>query len=289
MQRFFLVFLLFSIFNACQLFESDPLDKLFEMSKYRKHLGQMIEKQIITENDYFLINYAIIRQRSFFNYDLKGQTYAEILAFAKKVEQEGLGILTTFNENGKQDEIEVKVTSEKGGLVRVGESKRMFKAFQFSAFFKNTTDKDIALMTTSFIINGPFKEHITTVGYELNCKLPKGEQLEVGFLVDARDLRKNILYQGNVEADFLMIDVLLNEIQALPSGLSYHTKPDFYDECLFGGTRLSPNNTFLYNENLENIEWNKKDDSGKTIELNYGNAHFLPEEKEKPILVDELR
>ena len=289
MQRFFLIFLFFSIFNACQFFESDPLDKPFEISKYRKHLGQLIEKQLITENDYFLINYAIIRQRSFFNYDLKGLTYGEILAFAKRVEKEGLGILTTFNENGEQDEIEVKVRTEEGGLVRVGESTRMFKALKFSAFFKNTTDKDIALMTTSFVINGPFKEHITTVGYELNCKLPKGEQLEVSFLVDARELRKNILYQGNVEADFLMVDVLLNEIQAISSGLSYHTKPNFYDECLFGGTRLSPNNTFLYNENLESIEWNKKDDSGKTIELHYGDAHFLPENKEKPISIDELR
>jgi hypothetical protein len=289
MQRFFLIFLLFSILNACQLLQSDPLDKPFEITKYRKHLGQLMEKEAITENDYFLMNYAIIRQRPFFNYDLKGQTYGDVLAFAKKAEQEGLGIPTTFNENGEQDVIEVKVTPEEGGLVRVGESKRMFKALKFSAFFKNTTNKDIALMTTSFVINGPFKEHITTVGYEVNCKVPKGTQLEIGFLVDARDLRKNILYQGNVEADFLMVDNLLNEIQAVPSGLSYTAETAFYDECLFGGTRLSPKNVFLYNERLGDMDWNKKDGSGKTVELHYGNAHFLPENKDEPISIDELR
>ena len=283
-----LFFCLFGI-SSCSLFQSDPMEEMYELPNYRNRLTKLLEQKKINKQDFFLMNYGIIRQRPYYNYSLEGKSYGEILEIAKDYSVNGLGIPTSFQQNGQQDQIEVKVHPEGGGLVRLDDSKQMFKALKFSATFTNISEQTVALMNASFIINGPFKEHIITVGYEINCKIPKGSYLEVSFLVDARYIKDNILYQGHPQATFLMIDQLLTELSIQSSGLSLASSSQYYEECLFGGMRLTQDHFLNYEEALDSMQWQVKDASGKTIELHYGNAHFLPEKKDEPIPIEAFQ
>lgn len=289
MQRIFIFAIALSFLTSCSLFQSEPLSKKLELSRYRDHLTNFLEEKDITEDEFFLLNYAIVRQRSYFNYEIEDQTYADILAKAKQLQQEGLPLEQSFNKNGQQDAFTIKIESEGGGLVQIDDTKSMFKALKFTAQYTNTTDRDLALATSSFIVRGPFQDHITTAGFVLNCEVPAGGMMQASFVIDARDLKANILYNGKPEANYLMIDKLLKEMKIEASGCTINENVQFFNECLFGGTSLEPENLLIYEEVLPQMDWQKKGANGQVEALFFGDAHYPPVDEDEPVPMEELQ
>jgi len=138
------------------------LDKSFTYEYYEKlDYKKLLIAEDVSENDLFLIHYTIVRQRDYFNYTVEGKTYREILEMAKGFEKDGFPVEIKMNDNGQQDLIQVAAVPEGEGFARKGSnSKSILKTFNFKCSFDNPNKEEIVLLNSSFIINGPFGDHV---------------------------------------------------------------------------------------------------------------------------------
>ena len=135
------------------------LDRPFNPEKYKVDLTRLLKDTSISNADALLINYAVIRNRPYYNYSIQGKTYGEILHMAKGFKEKGLPIEEIFEPVAeKQELLSLKVFNEGSGLVRKkGSKSRLKKMLNFSCEYTNTSDQDVVLSNSTFQIRGPLK------------------------------------------------------------------------------------------------------------------------------------
>ncbi|MEO1516440.1 MAG: hypothetical protein AAFV95_15555 [Bacteroidota bacterium] len=287
MSRLLFVSSIVLLLAACQ---SSSLDKTYDPNLYKAHYKMMVGDEQVGPQEVFLINYAIARHRDYLGYSIEGKSYGDILEMARGFQQNGLGIAEEYQQNGQAEGIEVKVFNEGQGLVRKSpNSSRMLKILKFECTYTNSTDKDMALESSSFILKGPFGQHLSTVGYELNCLIPAGQSLKAYYLLDGREIRKTLNFGRKKPNTYLGIEILFPSIDIVPSGNSVTTEnAELYNDCLFDGRRAEPFAVYDYSEQFEKDNPSLSQKSGKAEKINYGNAHFILEESDEPLNASEL-
>jgi hypothetical protein len=258
------------------------LDKKFAYQFYENHYyKELLVSPEVSESDLFLINYCVIRQRDYFNYTIEDKTFREILEMAKTYQKNGFPVDFKLENNGAQDKIKQEITLEGIGHARKGTSKTVLKTLNFSCKFNNPTNKDVVLLNSSFIINGPFGDHLTTVNYEINCILKANSSVTVPCIVPGKTIQQNILFEGNPLIFRLGIDDILTQLQVVPSGLSYQDQGKYFKECFYNAARIEPHNIMLYSKALKDKDWKVLSPDG-TYSLNMGNMH-IPDDSDEVI------
>ncbi|MEM0994401.1 MAG: hypothetical protein AAF847_02515 [Bacteroidota bacterium] len=220
----------FLLLAACS---SSTLDETFDERFYDGYYKKMVTEQELDLIDLFLLNYSIIQQRDYYNYEVEGKTYRELLEQARAFNKDGLPVKLVYEKTKTVKDLSIKVSNDGFGTMRPNpKSSRLVKVFRFNATYKNESAKDLALLNTSFIITGPFGEYITTAGYEINCLLPAGEQVEIPFMVEARTIRNNVLYDINYDIDRVDLDNLIYNLDVTASGYDATTKTNYFDLCI---------------------------------------------------------
>lgn len=273
------VFLSLAILAAsCSLFTS-TLDKPFNKQTYRLYLERMLNKEEITQEEMFLINYAVVRQRDYYNYQIEGKTYREILAMARDFQQNGLPVKSSFTWNGQRDFLKATALEAEGaGYIREKEkSSILYKVLDFYATLQNTTSEDIALLNVTFLIFGPFKDHLATVGYEINCLLPAGLDQRFNFVADGLNIRNNALFNGDPELSNLIVDQLFSYVEVRIGGYTLTTRTRHFKQCILNQARFEPKESLDYAEAFTSTSWIERGPDGNAVELHLGNAHFEDE------------
>lgn len=124
-KRLFFCLPLFAILSSCQF--KTALDDTFNLSTYQRDYVKLQGLEDITLDDLHLLNYAIVRQRDYYNYQIEGKTYGEILEMARSFRENGLPVKEQYNRNGAQDILVLTPQSEGMGMVRKGETSRLKK------------------------------------------------------------------------------------------------------------------------------------------------------------------
>ena len=257
MKKFFFLTFIFSIFfMSC---EKSVLDKPFNPILYKTEFAQFFKDENITNKDAFLINYSILRQRDYLGYEIEGKTYGEILQMAKAYNQNGMPINETYDEVESQDDLEVTISSIKSTFLNKSEtSTAKVKNLKFKVTYKNVSDKDVALNLATFIINGPFKQHLMTAGYETNCKILAGEEMVVNYVVSSKKIRDNLFYGKTSKIKRLMIDDIIDNTEIQLGGLTVDKNSKFYEECFIEDLVVEPFQLSNYKEMYPDKNFNAK-------------------------------
>ncbi len=277
----FIALLPLVFFIACT--PSSILDKKMQYIFYEKmDYKLLIKAEDVSDADLFLINYAIIRQRDYFNYTVEGKTYREILAMAKGFQKNGLPVEIKLNDNGAQDKIQIAAVTEGVGFVKKkSNTKRVLKTLKFKAKLDNPSKKDVVLLNSSFIVKGPFNDYLTTVNYEINCIAKAETTVDAAFVVPGKTIQRNLLFEGNPYITRLGIDEILNNLTLTPSGMSIKDEGRYFKECFFNASRMEPQIVLNFGKDLEDREWKIENPDG-TYTLNFGNMH-TPDESDEVI------
>ncbi len=251
------------------------LGKKFTYEWYEKlDYEKLLVSDKINDSELFLLNYAIVRHRDYFNYSLKDKSYKEILEMAGNFSRDGFPVEFKLNENGTQDIIKQSIKVEEVGMVRKSpNSKRLLKTLNFKCRFENSTDQEVVLLSSSFVVKGPFGDYLTTLNYEINCILEAGGSVDAGFILPGRVIQNNLLFEGNPYIRRLGIDNILNSLQIEPSGMSLQDKGRYFKECYFGEARLEPQVMVDFKKDLKDREWKKQNAEGKYV-LDFGDMHI---------------
>lgn len=262
---------------------STILDKKMEYIFYEKMDYKLLLKdETVSEADVFLINYAIVRQRDYFNYTVEGKTYGEILAMAKDFQQNGMPVKFNMNENSERGNIQVSAVTEGVGFVKKdSNSKRVIKTLNFRSKFDNPTDKDIVILNSSFVINGPFGDYLTTVNYDINCIAKAKNSTDVSCIVPGKVIQKNLLFEGSPYITRLGIDEILSNLNVAPSGVSTKDEGRYFKECFFNASRIEPQVIINYQEDFEGKEWKSKGADG-VFSIDVGDMH-IPDDTDEVI------
>ena len=276
------------LFSSCQF--KSVLDKTFDLKLYTHHFTQMQDLKDITRDDLFLINYTIVRQRDYYNYQIEGKTYREILEMGKSFRANGLPVKEQYNRNGEQEALKLKADAEGIGMIRKGEnSSRLKKVLNFNCTFENTNDKDVVIASASFILKGPFNDHLSTVGYELNCIVNEGQKIEILFVADATNITKNLLHKRPFKAPYIGIDDILNNMEVEIGGATVEFQTADFEDCMHYSTRIAPHIALDYQKDLEDKDWQIKDSSGQVTTLNLGETHFIIEYSDEPVKASDFQ
>ena len=279
MKKIILLATLIGLFS-CDSFTI--LDKKFEYKFYEKlDYAKLVKSELVSDEDLFLINYTIVRQRDYFNYTVEGKTYGEILELGKSLKENGMPVEVKMEDNGIQNELRQIVVREGVGHVRVPNSKKVIKTLNFKCEFENPTDKDIVLLSSSFIVEGPFGDYLSTVNFEVNCILQAGTKVFVPCAIPGKTIQQNILFEGNPLIQRLGIDNIINELQVKASGISYQDEGRYFRDCFFNAARIEPQNIINYKEDLKDKNW-KISNSDGTYSLDFGKMH-IPNERDEVI------
>ncbi|MEM9822986.1 MAG: hypothetical protein AAF985_18040, partial [Bacteroidota bacterium] len=180
------------------------------------------------------------------------------------------------------DKIEVSFFNEGAGLIRKEKSSRLKKILKFNGVFTNLTNEEIALLNATIAVFGPFKKHLTSAGFDINCTIRKGESLPINFLIDAASIKAYLFHNIEYDTESLMMDDLLSRIELDLHGLSLEKKTKYFEPCQIGNAaRRSPFRTYDYQKDFP-VDALKKE-NGKTVEIHFGPAHFPAEESDEPI------
>lgn len=218
------------LFTACS---SSTLDEPFEERFHEGYYKKMAAEKELAPLDLFLLNYSIVQQRDYYNYEVEGKTYREILEQAKSFNANGLPVKVGYDKSRTVENLAIKVRNDGFGTMRPNpKTSRLVKVFRFNATYVNEGETDLALLNTSFIITGPFGEYISTAGYEVNCLLPAGERVEIPFLMEARTIRNNVLYDINYEIDRVDLDNLIYNLDVVASGYTATEETAYFDACI---------------------------------------------------------
>lgn len=257
------------------------LDQPFDPQTYDEDLLFMLEKDQASQEEVFLMVYAIIRQREYFNYEIAGKTYREILEMARTYRRDGLPVETVFDWNGAQEYIETQVENEGAAFVRKSaNSSRLEKKFKFAAEYTNTSDKDVILLSSTFLLSGPFQDHLTSLAYQVNCLLKAGQSKRINYIAEATNIRDNMLHGGNFDMRLLSVDSLLNNLDIAVGGVSVSKDVRFFDDCRFGGARVDPVRHYDYRKDFDPQTQVERDASGKAIAVRLGETHYRVSESD---------
>lgn len=235
---------LFLLFFAAFLGSCDHsvLDKPFYADYYEGDFPQLVQEKKLTHDDVFLINYTITRQRDYFGYDLETKPYGEILKMAQEFKEKGMGVEQVFDKVETQEFLKAKTTEPDIAYIeKEGNSKRKVKYVKFSCLYENISDKDVALNYTTFIVNGPFKQHIATVGYETNCKIPAKSKQMIHYIVNGKDIRNSLRFgRANKVKRMMMDDVMVNVDFKIGGIIVDDKDASLYDGCFMSGSVIEP-------------------------------------------------
>ncbi len=260
-------------------------DKTYNEATYELDFKQLYVDQTISDKDAFMINYSILRQRDYFGYDITGKTYGEILAMANSFQEKGLPIKEVFKESKMSDAIKATIIYDNDGssFVREGTSKRVSKNIKFSCEFENVSDKRIALNFSTFAIKGPFNAHITTIGFENNCKINPGSKLVLKYYANAKVIKENLLYKSPRAMKRILIDELIKNVKIELIGLQVSTKNvHAYSDCTIDGKSVEAFESTKYDELYGGKDVPVKEVNG-VVEINRGPSLFVKEESDEPI------
>ena len=225
--------------------------------------------QVASNQDMFYINHVIVRERSYLDYSVKGKTYAQLLAMGKDMAANGMKVQSEFPEVKLPDNLKANIKNEGPGY---HENKKVLK---FSVDFQNTSTKDLALLDATFLVYGPFKDHIATVAYEINTKIKKGKKQKLFFLVDAKTIRENILFGRDFSMGRLFMDDIILEADIQLGGASVTNKNvSNFDTFNAKGEYIIADKEFSYPRELTKGEWYEKDANGKATVLKPGLRHY---------------
>ncbi len=276
----FLTFIFSTILMSC---EKSVLDKPFNPILYKAEFAQFFSDKNITNQDAFLINYAIIRQRDYLGYEIEGKTYREILQQAKGFYQTGLPVKETYDEVEAQEALEVKISDIKSTFLEKSQtSTAKIKNLKFKVTYTNVSDQDVALNIATFIINGPFKQHLMTAGYETNCKIVAGETMVVNYVVNSKKIRDNLFYGKTNTITRLMIDDIIDNMEIKLGGLKLDKNTKYYDECFIEDLVVEPFQLSNYKEMYPDKNFNAKMVNGVQT-VHRGPRLFKKEDTDEPI------
>ena len=275
-QLFFLVFLI-----SCN---SSGLNKEFVADRYEVDSRIIQDKKNVTAFDKFLLNYGILRHRDYYNYEIEGKTFEEILEQSKELMDKGISTEEVFNQNGEVDFLKLDAQIEGSGVVRKApKSKKFVKAMKFTCNYGNTSEKDIVVINTTFQLKGPFKKFITAASYDINCLIKAGGTLKVDFILEARNIQQNLQFDKKVETPYLYLDEIMANSEIIPSGNTVIYDLEFYEECYFDGQRLTPFKVYEFYKDFDADKQIIRDENGKAIKIEFGDAHFEIEENDEPV------
>lgn len=283
---FSVCFLLVLLLNSCQF--QTVLDDTFSQATYPRDYVKLQDLESISMEDLFYINYAIVRQRDYYNYQIEGKTYREILEMAKTFRQNGLPVEEQYHRNGQQDILILKPESEGMGMIRKGESSRLKKVLNFSCSFENTTNRDVVIASVTFLLKGPFKDHLSTVGYELNCIVNKGQKIDILFFADASNITRNLLFNRPFKAPYTWIDEILYDMTVEVGGATVELETAHFKDCMHYSARIEPHQAMVYKDALEGTEWQLRDANGQVTALKLGNSHFIIEYSDQPVDINDF-
>ena len=286
MTRFFLALSYgFLVFVACG--PTSTLDKTLAWQRVKLDYSKILNEKEISDQELFLMNYAIIRQRDYHNYEVEGKSFREILALAKEFKARGFPVKEVLEEGPVTEGLKVSIENDGPGLLRIGEGSRLKKVFKFNASFTNVTNKDIAITGSTFLIKGPFKDHLLTAAYETNCQIQAGTERVIGFLVSARDLHSNVLFNNpKPEWDHVGMDNLIYELEVEIGGIQTDNKyARYFSNCNLDGTRFEPFETIKFREQLKGSDWKVVGADGNVNELHFGPSFIAPEENDEPVTI----
>jgi hypothetical protein len=276
-----LLFLLTTFLLSCN---NSGLNKEFIADRFEIDSRTIQSKKNISSYDKFLLNYGILRHRDYYNYDIDGKTFEEILEISKDLLENGITTEEVFNKNGKENYLKQIPKIEGSGVVRmVPGSKKMVKAMTFNCKYINTSDTDIVIQNSTFQLIGPFHKFITAAGYDINCLIKAGDTLHVEFVLDARNIQGNLQFNKKVETPYLFLDEIILNSELVPSGNTVITDLEFYEECNFGGERLAPFRLYDFYKDFDESKQVIKDENGVAVKIDFGDAHFIVEENNEPI------
>jgi len=273
----FPAFLFFSCNNS-------GLNKKFIADRYEIDSRIIQNKKNVSSYDKFLLNYGILRHRDYYNYEIEGKTFEEILELSRGLIDNGVEIEEVFNKNGEVDSLKIETQIEGSGVFRKSpNSKKFIKAMKFNCKYTNTSETDIVVLSTTFQMKGPFKKMITAAGFDINCLIKAGGTLKVEFVLEARNIQTNLQFDKKVETPYLYLDEIMLNSEMVPLGNTVITDLEFYEKCDFEGERLIPFKTYNYQTDFDPSKQIIKDDTGKAIKIEYGDAHFTVEENDKAV------
>lgn len=277
MKQLFLIFISLVFFTSCQ---HSILDKQFYADYYEADYTQFITDPEVSNDEAFLINYTIMRQREYFGYDLKEKTYGELLALGKEFEKNGIKVNQTYDGKDVFKTIKPKITFQEISYIeKANNAKRKAKYLKFSCLFENISAQNQAINTITFVVNGPFGQHLMTAGYEINCKLVPGEKQTLHFIVNAKQMRNNLFFEKPHKLRRTLIDDIIRKAKIEITGISIDKDSKFYDECLMSGYVLEPFKLSNYKEMYPD---GIKMETVKGIPtIHRGPASFQPEEEGK--------
>ncbi len=275
------MFLLTTFLVSCN---NSGLNKDFIADRYDIDSRTIQNKKNVTSYDKFLLNYGVLRHRDYYNYEIDGKTFGEILEISKGLLEKGIITEEVFNKNGEEDYLKQETDIEGSGVVRMSPgSKKMVKAMTFNCKYTNASDTDIVVLNSTFQLKGPFHHFITAAGYDINCLIKAGKTLKVDFILDARNIQGNLQFNKKVETPYLFLDEIILNSEMVPSGNTVITDLEFYEECNFDGERMAPFRLYDFYKDFDQSKQVIKDENGVAIKIEFGDAHFIVEENEEPI------
>lgn len=246
MKNYFFLFLIVLMGSSC---EHSILEKNFYPDYYDADFVKLSTDPKLTQEDVFLINYTIIRQRDFYGYEVEGKTFGELLKLGKQLKADGIQTQQVFDEAPSQDYLTAQVLNQKMTYIqKESNAKRKVKFLKFSTSYHNTSGKDVALNYATFIIKGPFGQHLMTAGYETNCKILPGEKLYVNYILNAKKIRTNLFYGKKHKITRTMIDDVIPRLNIEFGGIGIDTDPTNYDECFLEDMVVEPFKLSEYKE-----------------------------------------
>lgn len=255
----------FFLFSSCH----SALDRRFIADRYELDLKQLGIEELISAQEMFLINHVVVRERDYLNYELKGMTYGDILAMAHDFKANGMEVESTFPAVEMPKDLDVKIKNEGYSY---HEQKQKLK---FAATFTNTGKNDIALRDATFLINGPFKDHIATTAYEINTKIKSGKSQKLFFLADAKVMRENMLFGRRFSLRRMFMDDVLTQASIELGGASVTSKNvNNYDRLKIKDQYMDADKEFSYPRELKGTDWYEKDANEKATVLKPGLRHY---------------
>lgn len=249
--------------TACS---SSILDRKYEEITYKATYKKLFGDARVSKADAVLINYTILRQGK----ELEGKTFGKIQEAAEYYKENGLPEPVGFNTNSPNTKIKATAENEGGGLVKnPNNPKRMSKKLKFSCTYTNPTDQTLAIENTTFVLRGPIQDHIATVAYEVNCKVPADGELSVFFIADAKNISNNIKHNKFTAQSNIMFDEWVDQITIQPSGIGVTKNARNFGNCLNDGARREP----FFELNFSDLKDPRM--AGKT--------HYEPELSDEPV------
>lgn len=146
----------------------------------------------------------------------------------------------------------------------------------------------MVIASATFLLKGPFKDHLTTVGYELNCIVNKGQKIDILFFADASNITRNLLYNRPFKAPIIGIDEILNDMEIEVGGATVEGQTRHFRDCMHYSARIEPHTALVYQQAFEGKDWQMKDANGYITALNLGDTHFVIKYSDEPVDVNEF-